>query len=119
MSSTVSVAASVAISDGVKDTIKEAYSVSLLAALAKNGKRETVTLAAGFTALAPPTGARGVMIMCQAEVSLTIKGVTGDTGIAIAGATANQIPALIPLGTTPSIGITNAGSSTTVDVIWF
>lgn len=85
------------------------------------GKREEVSLTgAAFTALSPPTGARAVLILPDEEaVSLSLKGVTGDTGTTMAPAS-NPIngPSLLFLGSSPSIGIANGGSTTTAVVIW-
>lgn len=86
------------------------------------GKLETVTLTqSAFTALSPPTGARAVALMIPTTaISLTLKGITGDTGVKIAP-TSNcvGIDALIPLGTSPSIGIANGDTSDLViQVLW-
>lgn len=83
-------------------------------------KREKVSLTgSAFTALTPPSGATAVILRLGASVSLTQKGVTGDTGTTIAP-TSNPkgVPFLIPLGASPSIGIANAGSTVTIEVIW-
>lgn len=84
-----------------------------------------VTIAATtFQALTVPTGAKAVRIRPGTAVSLTLKGVTGDTGIAITPA---SMPAgqtvfddvYLPLGATPSIGILNGGAgSVTLRVIF-
>lgn len=86
------------------------------------GRQETVTLTASiFTALSPPAGAKAVAIILGAATSLTLKGVTGDgTGISITPASNPlAIDVLLPLGTSPSIGILNGSASNqTIDVIW-
>lgn len=84
-------------------------------------KMELVSLTgSAFTALSPPTGATAVLILPSTNVSLTLKGVTGDTGVTIAPASnALSLPLFLPLGATPSIGITNGSSSTqTLYVYW-
>lgn len=120
MASTTQVIAGVTINDGTKDTVHERVLKSI-ATFSKNGKRDEVSLAGGaFTALTVPTGAKGVLILCQDLTGpMTLKGVTGDTGIVTLLATAPSVPILVPLGTTPSIGILNSGATVTVDVIWF
>lgn len=72
--------------------------------------------ASTFQALSPPAGARLLLIRTSAP-SLTLKGVTGDTGIALTPA-ANVLPIdiAIPLGATPSVGIAN-GSATTAATV--
>lgn len=120
MPSNATITTSLSVNDGSKDTVKESTTTTIALALPNNGKRETVSLAAAsFTALSPPTGSKGVLIMAGTLVSCTIKGVTGDTGVAIQAASANNIPVLLPLGTTPSIGILNNGAIQSVEVIWF
>lgn len=82
------------------------------------GKRETVTLSSGFTALSPPTGATLAIVRLTAgAVTATLKGSTGDTGIVLQSGTLTTVPVLVPLGTSPSIGITTNGSAT-CEVIW-
>ncbi len=73
--------------------------------------REYTISNAVFQALTVPTGAKAVRIQVGAAVSLTLKGVTGDTGITIAPASAPAgIDITLPLGATPSIGILNGGA---------
>lgn len=91
-----------------------------------NGKRETVSLTGStFTALSPPTGAVALLIPFDKApnttlVSLTLKGVTGDsTGIAIIpSSNSKNIPLLLPLGSSPSIGILNGGSTANIEIVW-
>lgn len=72
-----------------------------------------------FTALSPPSGAKGAFIETGSNASLTIKGVTGDNGVAITPASNIWGGwAFIPLGSSPSIGIANAGSTAVVRVLW-
>lgn len=85
-------------------------------------KRERVTLTlSAFTALSPPSGAVAVAILLPTTIiNLTLKGVTGDTGVALIPSTNPKgIPLIIPLGTSPSIGIANAHTSNQViTVVW-
>ena len=85
------------------------------------GKRESVSLTGGaFTALSPPSNTKAVIIILPSTAaSLTLKGVTGDTGTTIVpSSNFIGIPLLIPLGSSPSIGILNSGSTVAVDLIW-
>ena len=120
MPSTATIAVSVTVNDGIKNTVADAVAATVAVALGQNGKRETVSLAAAsFTALSAPAGAKGVLILAMNLVSCTLKGVTGDTGITAIGASAGQLPIFLPLTGTPSIGILNSGALQTVEVIWF
>lgn len=91
-----------------------------------NGKRETVTLTlSAFTALSPPTGAKVLIIPFDKDpntaiINCTLKGVTGDTGVKILPASAPpNIPLVLPLGASPSIGITNGeASNQTIEILW-
>lgn len=70
-----------------------------------------VNLASGFNSITVPSGAIGVIITPPTTnaVALTLKGVTGDTGISIPAAATS----LVTFGTTPStIGITAASATT-------
>ncbi len=84
-------------------------------------KREKISLTgSAFTALTVPTGAKSVEIRVGSAISLTLKGVTGDTGITIAPAS-NPIsaPVFLPLGASPSVGILNGSASAqTIETIW-
>lgn len=82
-----------------------------------NGKRETVALTTGFNALAPPTGAtRAVIKWASGTGTWTLKGVTGDTGIALGTPTAATTPIVVPLSSA-SIGIT-ASDTGSCEVLW-
>lgn len=86
-------------------------------------KRETVSLigASTFTALSPPSGSKAVILLIPTTAaSLTLKGVSGDaTGIAIVPATGFiGLPIIVPLGTSPSIGILNAGATVSIEALW-
>lgn len=119
MASTAAVAVSVTINDGVKDTIKEAFSVASLAVAPANGKRELLALGAGNTTITPPATAKGVLLLCQTNVSLTLKGVAGDTGVALQGAVANGLPAFVPLAGAGATFVLNSTGASTVEAIWF
>lgn len=83
-------------------------------------KKETVTLANGFNALSPPAGATLCVIEpLTGAVTWTLKGVTGDTGIALAAAsTLPTKPTMVSLGTTPALGLTVTGAATAL-VYWY
>lgn len=87
--------------------------------VAENGKREQVTLSNGFTALSPPTGAQAVVIRpISGAFTMTLKSVTGDTGIVLgAASTLPILPVMLPLGSSPSIGLTCTGASV-VELLW-
>lgn len=69
----------------------------------------------GFQAFTVPTGATAVLIIPVAgnAQTLTLKGVTGDTGIALHITN----PTVVALGSTPSIGLTTGGS-TGFTIVW-
>src|SRR5690349_9701292 len=83
--------------------------------------RQEVSLTGGaFTALTVPTGAKLLQILTNGTPSLVLKGVTSDTGIALSPATgALIIDQLLTLGTSPSIGILNNGTTATIECIWY
>lgn len=93
---------------------------------APNGKREVVSLTgSAFTALSPPSSARVLVIEFDKEpndsiINLTLKGVTGDTGVKLVPSSAQpKIPLVLPLGASPSIGIANAESSAqSIEILW-
>lgn len=77
-------------------------------------KAQEVSLSTGFNTLTRPTGADGAVIFpdpANAQ-TLTLKGVTGDTGLALH----QQAPSVVTCAA--DIGIT-AGGNTTVAVRWF
>jgi hypothetical protein len=82
-----------------------------------NGKRETVTLAAAFNALSPPSDAHFVLIRwISGTGALRLKGITGDTGVAIGVLDADSPPVMLPIDA-PSIGITSDATGS-VEVLW-
>lgn len=86
------------------------------------GKRETVSLTgSAFTALSPPSGSKLLVIVLGAAVSLTLKGITGDSASITLTPATNPLglDAMIPLGATPVIGILNGVvTAQTVECIW-
>lgn len=86
-----------------------------------NGTRQQVTLtASAFTALSPPSGSKAVVLILGTATSLTLKGLTSDTGVKLTPASAALgIDVIIPLGTSPSIGIANGlGSDQIIEAIF-
>jgi hypothetical protein len=85
-------------------------------------KREQVSLTgtSTFTTLSPPTGAKAVLIIPPSgTTSLTMKGITGDSGTTIVPASTPILaPLFVTLGATPSLGILNAGATVTIECIW-
>lgn len=79
-------------------------------------QQQSITLTASiFTAITVPSGAKAVLITGLTGTA-TLKGVTGDTGILLG----TNCPILIPLGTSPSLGITEtSGSNQTIQVFWY
>lgn len=70
----------------------------------------------GFNSISPPTNAVGVIILPPAAntVTLTLKGVTGDTGVGLHLTN----PSCISLAGLSAFGITTNGS-VTLDLFWF
>lgn len=84
-------------------------------------KQETISInASTFQALTVPTGAKALIIELGSAVSITLKGVTGDTGVKLTPASDPLgLPAIIPLGASPSIGILNGdASAVSIPLIW-
>lgn len=85
------------------------------------GQRQDVVLTgSAFTALTVPSNASLlVMVLPNTAASLTLKGITGDTGTVIVPASGFKgFPLLLPLGSAPSIGIANGGASVTATLYW-
>jgi hypothetical protein len=82
--------------------------------------QEVVLTNAVFTALVVPAGAKVLRLRTNGAVSLTLKGVTGDTGFPITpGSNPLADDCYWTLGANPSIGILNGGASpVTVRCIW-
>lgn len=82
-------------------------------------KRETVTLATGWNAFSPPSGAQFVLMVLGTATGLTLKGVTGDTGIPIAPASSPLgLDVLLPLGDAPALGLTATAGGAQIELIW-
>ena len=110
--------------EGPQDIVSD---VDIAAALI-NGSREAYSLTvSAFTAFTFRTGARGVIVRLVSgalDCLLTLKGVTGDTGIVLklaATATLPTLPIVVPVASTSTIGITSATgvSAGVAEVIWF
>lgn len=122
-SATVLVRATVADDDGVEaDRIERRTPIADVVGV--SGKRETITLANGDNTLTVPTGARA-LILLPADDSRTIKlkGNAGDTGVTLftTGGTRTDddvVPAVIPIGSTPSSVILNSSGALTLDALW-
>lgn len=87
-----------------------------------SGKREQVTLTgSSYNSFTVPTGAKLLVIKpASAAVSCILEGASADTGVAIIPASGAIGQALVlTLGTSPSVGITNSGSSTTAELLWY
>ncbi len=118
MATTGDIVLSAVVNDGSRNT-QQFYSAPTISdVVGTNGKREDVALTAAFTALSPPTGASAVLIkVVSGAVTLTLKGVTGDTGIKMQSAALTTIPICIPLGSSPSIGVLSDGTAV-LEVLW-
>lgn len=80
------------------------------------GMIETKALASGFNSITVPTGAKSVTIIPPSAnaITLTLKGVTGDTGVKLH----LTDPTVIALATAQAtIGITTSGT-VTVRLVW-
>ena len=75
---------------------------------------EHVALSSGFNTLTAPTGADGAVLLPDPTQSatLTLKGVTGDTGLALS----TRAPSVVMRA--GNIGITASGA-TKIAVVWF
>lgn len=98
-------------------TATDSLEASIADVVGANGDRETVTLGASFNALTVPTGATFVRIAWVSGTgALTLKGVTGDTGVAMGVLSATSPAIHLPISS-PSIGIL-AASAGSVEVTW-
>lgn len=121
MTTTAEISVAVVTNNGTRDviTFPVSTSVTLVAGL-QDGQMTPLTLASGFNALTVPTGAQGVMIRLTAgALTITVKGVTGDTGVVLQSGTLTTVPIILPLGTSPSIGLTTSGTGGTCEVLFF
>ncbi len=102
--------------------IAQTNKVNFVPGAGTTGKRETVVLTgSAFTALAPPSGSKLLILILGSAVSLTLKGLTGDSS-SITIAPATNPPGFdlhLPLGASPVLGILNGSASIqTVEAIW-
>jgi hypothetical protein len=76
-----------------------------------------VALASGFNSVTKPSGADVVLIVPLPDdaITITLKGVTGDTGLVIASAT-DRAPTLLNV-TGSAIGLT-VSDDTTATIVW-
>lgn len=76
----------------------------------------TASFPTGFTALVPPTGAVAALIIPPTANTngITLKGVTGDTGIAIS----KTAPTLLGLFSAANFGLTIATGATVITIIY-
>ncbi len=119
MTTTATVLLRAIATDGVQEVQRFTTDASIADVCGINGQRQTVTLTAAFTALTPPTGATFVCIqMTTGTATLTLKGVTGDTGIVLNAAALLTLPICLPLvAASSSIGILSDGAAT-LDLLW-
>ena len=104
--------------DGTRDVQNMTKESTISDVVGESGKRETVSLSAAFNALSPPTGATFCMIKWVSGTGTwTLKGVTGDTGIALGTPSATTPAIMLPLSSA-SIGILASGSGS-CEVVWF
>lgn len=118
MATTAAINVRIVVNDGTRDLIVfPVEGISIADVVGQSGKLETVTLLAAFNALSPPTGATLALIRWVSGTGTwTLKGVTGDTGIALGTPSATTAPVLVPL-LSASIGIlASAGGS--CEVLW-
>lgn len=122
MAAVATIEVRVKVHDGQVDRTDVSKTVRFAIGAGTSGKHEQVSLSgSAFTALTVPTGAKAVIIVpASGAGALTIKGITGDTGSTVRPSSnpITDLPLILPLGTTPSIGILNSGSSTTVECYW-
>lgn len=89
--------------------------------LPPNGVLQTVTLTANaFTPLTVPAGAQMMVLFLRAAaaVSLSLKSITGDAGVPLAGTSPARFDALIPIaGVTIGIAST-AAVNQTIEVLF-
>jgi len=105
------------VSDGTTDFVKLPLTATVTDVVGDKGKLENVTLSAAFVALTPPSGATAVILKWTSGTGTwTLKGVTGDTGIALGTPTATTPPIMLSLSSA-SIGITGSAAGT-LDALW-
>lgn len=82
--------------------------------------RQVSLTGSAFTALTVPSGSKVAILILGSATSLTLKGITGDSGIVIAPSSGPLgIDVVLPLGSAPSIGILNGESTAqTIQVLF-
>lgn len=114
MSKTSTVTTTISIvGDGVNETITQSYQNTAC----PSGAPQALSLSSGANTLTVPTGAVALTIIPPAgnAVTLTLKGVTGDTGVALSP---TNPTGPIPLATTVTTLVLTAGSNITVGIAW-
>lgn len=83
---------------------------------ASPGEIELISLLTGANTITPPTGATGVTIIPDNTntIAITLKGVTGDTGLPLALTS----PTSIGLASASNTFVLTAASAVTVRLIW-
>ncbi len=82
-------------------------------------QRQTLALANGANTVTVPTGAKFVLLILNSVLSLTIKGISGDTGIPLTPSSAPLgIPGLFPLNAATSFVITNGTTAQSIDALF-
>ena len=117
MATSLSMVIDATLNDGTRDVSRLRAETAIADVVGESGKRETVTLAAAFNALSPPTGATLAIIRWVSGVGTwTLKGITGDTGIALGTPTATSTPIVVPLSSA-SIGVLSSATGA-LEVLW-
>jgi hypothetical protein len=118
MAKTITLSASAAVSgDGQTGTVVLPPSFPAVNAGGSTGGEVAAVLATGANTIAVPAGHQGVWVIPPSGnvVTMTLKGVTGDTGVPL-HATLGAI-LFFPLGTT-SFVITAGAAGVTVQLLW-
>lgn len=82
-----------------------------------SGQHQTLSLASGNNTITIPSGAKALLLeLTSSAPALTIKGASGDTGTTITPTSSvTGVALFLPLGTSPSLIINNAGSTYSAD----
>lgn len=83
-------------------------------------KVEQITLAGGFNALSPPSGAKYLVVeFISAGDALTLKGPTGDTGIVLTTSAVNPTaPLCVPLASGSALGFAQSDGGSVLKLYW-
>jgi len=106
--------------DGIK--LDQRVETIFTPALLPNGERLPVTLTLSASTTVPvPSGSTACWINLNAATGITLKGLAGDTGIAIAP-TSNPItafPVILPLGSQTNLVFTSTSASNqTIEILF-